>query len=138
MFEEKHPSVELKTLFPLPALGFKDTLANPAAFKTGHMLQNQLLALLSFRLRSRNLAGRVCGGNVEPNKAKGGGERVGGMGRCEATVCSPGQSVMWLDLPSVSQQLLTYTAVSPHISLGQMAAMAPLSSSSTTPTHPPS
>lgn len=79
---------------------------------------------------------------MEPNKAGGGGAGgSGGMGRCGATVCSPGQSVMWLDLPSVSQQLLTYTAVSPHISLGQMAAMAPLSSPSTTittPTHPPS
>lgn len=72
--------------------------------------------------------------NVETNKANGGGGG-GEMGRCGATGCGLGQSVMWLDLPSVFQQLLTYTAVSPHISLGQMAALAPLSS--TTP-HPSS
>lgn len=35
MFEGKHTSVELKTLFSPPALGFKDALANPGAFKTG-------------------------------------------------------------------------------------------------------
>lgn len=76
------------------------------------------------------------------NQTKPWGGGSGGWGRCGATVCSPGQSVMWLDLPPVSQQLLTYTAVSPHTSLGQMAAMAPLSPPPPppppTPTHPPS
>lgn len=38
-----------------------------------------------------------------------------------------GRSLTWPDLLSVFQQLLTDIAVSPHISLGQMAALASLS-----------
>lgn len=62
------------------------------------------------------------------NKQSRGGEgplRYAGWVRVCAEPIN-GRSAMWPDLLSVFQQLLTHIAVFPHISLGQMAALAPL------------